>query len=112
MRRGDIVTVSTSGDYGKPRPAVVVQTDRLSQDYPSIILCPTTSDIGDLEFRILVEPDVHNGLKIPSQIMLDKIIGVARTKVGKKIGRLGAEDMNRLEQGLIYLLGLDEDEDA
>ena len=28
MKRGDIITVSASGDDGKPRPAVVVQSGR------------------------------------------------------------------------------------
>lgn len=27
MKRGDLVTVATSGDYGKPRPALVIQSD-------------------------------------------------------------------------------------
>lgn len=32
MKRGDIITVALSGDYGKPRPAVVVQNDKVSLD--------------------------------------------------------------------------------
>ncbi|MGH6904039.1 MAG: type II toxin-antitoxin system PemK/MazF family toxin [Geminicoccaceae bacterium] len=32
------------GDYGKPRPAVVVQSDWLNQsDCSSIVVCPMTS---------------------------------------------------------------------
>ncbi|HEX5935221.1 MAG TPA: type II toxin-antitoxin system PemK/MazF family toxin [Pseudorhizobium sp.] len=106
MRRGDIVIVSTSGDYGKPRPAVVVQTNALPGDYPSIILCPITSDMSGLSFRIAVRPDRENGLKLQSQIMTDKIIGVPRGKIGKKIGRLGEDEMRDLNMALTFLLGL------
>lgn len=27
MRRGDIVTIALQGDYGKPRPALIIQSD-------------------------------------------------------------------------------------
>jgi mRNA interferase MazF len=106
MKRGDIVTVSTSGDYGKPRPAVVVQTNALSKDYPSIILCPITSEMTDLAFRVVVEPNIDNGLKVHSQIMADKIIGVPRGKIGKRIGQLAENEMRDLNAALVFLLAL------
>ena len=43
MQRGDLVTVSLQGDYGKPRPALIVQSDLLT-DLESVVLCPVTSD--------------------------------------------------------------------
>ena len=30
MKRGDLVTIALQGDYGKPRPALVVQSDLFS----------------------------------------------------------------------------------
>lgn len=42
LRRGDLVTVAAKGPYtGKPRPALVVQADRLSQ-LASVMVCPLT----------------------------------------------------------------------
>jgi mRNA interferase MazF len=108
MKRGDIVTVSTSGDYGKPRPAVVVQTDALPGSYASTILCPITSTILDISFRVSVEPTVENGLRVPSQIMADKIIGVPRVKIGTRIGTLDRKDMQQLNEALAFLLALTE----
>jgi hypothetical protein len=35
MRRGDLVVVSLPGDYGKPRPALVVQCDWFAE-HPSV----------------------------------------------------------------------------
>ena len=53
MKRGDVVTVSASGDYGRPRPAVIVQTDALPAEHTSVIACQMTSDIADApDFRI------------------------------------------------------------
>ena len=66
MKRGDIVTLSISGDYGKPRPAIVIQTNDLSDTCPTVVVCPMTSTRLDLDFRILVEPDRENGLRHPS----------------------------------------------
>ncbi|MBW4051170.1 MAG: type II toxin-antitoxin system PemK/MazF family toxin [Proteobacteria bacterium] len=39
MKRGDVVTVAASGDYGKPRPAVIVQTNALPAAHASVIVC-------------------------------------------------------------------------
>jgi mRNA interferase MazF len=111
MKRGDIVTVSISGDYGKPRPAIVIQTNALSDTYPSVVVCPMTSTLLDLDFRILLEPDPENGLRHPSQVMTDKIIGVSRMKVGGKIGAVSQKDMLRLGRALVFLLALAETED-
>jgi mRNA interferase MazF len=111
MKRGDIVTVSISGDYGKPRPAIVIQTNDLSDTYPSVVVCPMTSTLLDLDFRILVEPDPENGLRHPSQVMTDKIIGVSRMKVGSKIGAVSQKDMRRLSTALVFLLALADTED-
>lgn len=108
MKRGDIVTVSLQGEYGKPRPALIVQTDKLPASYASVIICPITSTITALDFRISIEPDNENGLKARSQLMTDKIIGVPRAKIGKTIGRISQKDMTEVTAALAFLLGLNE----
>src|SRR5436305_823443 len=47
MRRGDVVTVAATGDYGKPRPAVIVQTDALPAGHASVVVCQMTSEGDD-----------------------------------------------------------------
>jgi mRNA interferase MazF len=39
MRRGDLFTVATTGDDGKPRPAVIVQTDAFPEGHASVVVC-------------------------------------------------------------------------
>ena len=75
MRRGELVIVSAKGDYGKPRPAVVIQNDRLEDMVESITVCFLTTDlIKGRRFRIDVQPETGNGLREQSQVQIDKIM--------------------------------------
>ena len=107
MRRGEIWTVSAGGAYaGKPRPAVIVQSDRFDAT-ASITVCAFTSDETEAPlFRLLVDPDADNGLEKPSHLMVDKITTVHKTKLGKQIGRLAAQDLARLDRAIVVFLGV------
>ncbi len=106
VRRGDLVTVALRGDYGKPRPALVVQSDFFDA-HPSVTVLPVTSDLRDAPlFRITVQPDGENGLRKPSQIMVDKAVTVARTKVGARLGSLDAGAMVQVNRSLAIFLGI------
>jgi mRNA interferase MazF len=107
MQRGDVVVVAAAGDYGKPCPAVIVQTDAFPQSHASVVLCQLTSELVDApDFRVTVEPKPENGLRLKSQVMADKPVTVKRERVGQKIGRLGNQDMARLGIALAFVLGL------
>jgi mRNA interferase MazF len=107
MRRGDIWTVSGGKDYaGKPRPVVVVQDDAFDAT-DSITICAFTTDPTEAPlFRLPVEPNERNGLHSPSQLMVDKITTVPKSKIGERIGRLDDEDVVRLNQAVMVFLGL------
>ncbi len=80
MRRGDIIAVAAPGDYGKPRPAIVVQSDWLKAT-DSILVALLTSALVDTPlYRLQLEPSEENGLHATSQIMVDKIIAMPRSK--------------------------------
>jgi mRNA interferase MazF len=107
MRRGDVVTVAATGDYGKPRPAVVVQTDAFPESHASVVVCQLTSELVDApDFRVTIDPGPENGLRLASQVMADKPVTVRRERIGRKIGRLGSQDMARLSAALAFVLGL------
>ena len=107
MKRGDIWTVAGGKDYaGKPRPAVIVQHDSFDGT-DSITICAFTTDETDAPlFRLLVEPDEHNGLRSPCRLMVDKITTIPKSKVGAFAGRLNDEDILRLNQAMLVFLGL------
>jgi len=106
VKRGDIVTVAVSGDYGKPRPAVLVQSDALSES-DSVLVAMFTSAVRDAGFyRLTVEPTDKNGLKALSQVMVDKIVACPRAKCGPVIGRLTPPEMLALNNMLSVMIGL------
>jgi mRNA interferase MazF len=107
MRRGEIWTVAGGKDYaGKPRPVVIVQDDNFDAT-DSITVCAFTSDKTDAPlFRLPVEPNARNGLRMSCRLIVDKITTVPKSKVGSQIGRLDDEDMLRLNQAILVFLGL------
>ncbi len=101
------MTVAAAGDYGKPRPAVIVQSDAFPEIHASVIVCQMTSELFDApDFRITVNPSRANGLRVPSQIMADKLVTVRRDRVGKRVGRLADDDIKRLNAALAFVMGL------
>jgi mRNA interferase MazF len=107
MKRGDVVTVAATGDYGKPRPAIIVQTDAFPENHASVVVCQMTSELVDApDFRVTIEPGAENGLRSKSQVMADKPVAVRRERIGQLIGRLDNEDMNRLNVALAFVMGL------
>ncbi|MFP5258698.1 MAG: type II toxin-antitoxin system PemK/MazF family toxin [Acidobacteriota bacterium] len=107
MKRGDLVTVSLSGDYGKPRPALVIQSD-LFAGHASVTLLPITSTrIEEASLlRLDVEPAPENGLHKPSQVMIDKTHTLPREKVGPPFGRLDDGTMMEITRALSVFLGI------
>jgi len=106
MRRGDLVTVAASGDYGKPRPALVIQSD-LFEELPSVTLCLVTSELRAAPiFRITVDPSPESGLRRVSQVQVDKVLTVARERIGATIGRLDDDTMLKVNRSLAVFIGL------
>src|SRR2546423_10444871 len=106
MARGDVVIVAAPGDYGKPRPAVIVQSDAFPESHASIIVCQMTSELVDApDFRITIEPGAETGIRIRSQVMADKPVTIRRERIGRKIGQLRAADMTRLNAALAFVMG-------
>ncbi len=106
MKRGDLVTVALQGDLGKPRPALVIQSD-LFDAHPSVTILPVTSDLRATPlFRITVNPTESNGLEKVSQVMVDKPQSIAREKIGMVLGHLDDEAMLAVNRALAVFLGL------
>jgi mRNA interferase MazF len=106
MKRGDLVTVAVSGDYGKPRPALVAQSDAFDR-HPSVIVLPLISEIHEAPlFRVTVAASRETGLRKASQIMVDKATAVPRIKLGARIGKVDAATMRTVDKALRGFLGL------
>jgi mRNA interferase MazF len=107
VTRGDIVIVSAPGDFGKPRPAVVVQTNFLNPTHASVLVCLVTSDRVDAPlFRIPLEPGRGTGLKVRSQVMVDKIVALGRHRLSAPIGKVDEDSLSAINRSLALVLGL------
>jgi mRNA interferase MazF len=106
VARGDLVVAAFPGDYGKPRPALVTQSNAFA-GLSSITLLPVTSDLRDWPlFRIPVEPTAENGLRQRSHVMVDRVTTVSRGKVGGMIGHLDPATMRAVQMALANFLGI------
>jgi mRNA interferase MazF len=105
--RGEVVAAVVPGDFGKPRPVVIVQADSFLEHHLSVTVCPLTSHLTGLRlFRILVAPDKRNGLAELSEVMIDKVSSLRRERIGAPIGRLSALDVRAIDEGLRRWLAL------
>lgn len=99
--------VALAGDYGEPRPALVVQADTITaDDCGSVVICPLTTHLtGAASFRVAVDPTEANGLRVRSEVMVEKLAGVDRTRLRDVIGHLDRTTMTAVERALLLVLG-------
>jgi mRNA interferase MazF len=106
MQRGDLVVVAMQGDHGKPRPALVIQSDLFDQ-LPTVTVLPlVSSQLVPAITRVDIEPSDANGLHAMSQIVVHRPASIDRTKVNRVIGRADDETMLTVTRALALFLGL------
>ena len=109
MRRGDVVVLNIGNNIGKPRPAVIIQADILNESnvVSTTIVLPLTSELLHMNvLRYQVEPNFENGLKVRSQIMVDKITQIDKQKIQGVIGCLNRSQILEIESRLLTVLGV------
>ena len=106
MRRGELVTVAMPGDFGKPRPALVIQADQFEHTGTVTVLLVSGTLVDAPLIRLTVQPTPTNGLHKPSQIMVDKAMSVKRDRLGPAFGRLDDETMLSVTRTLAVFLGI------
>ena len=105
-RRGDFVTIALSGDFGKPRPALIVQADQFTGTATVTVLLVSSTLVEAALLRVTVHPNAQNGLRRPSQVMVDKAMTVKREKLGQVFGRIDSEELLEIERCLAVFLGI------
>ena len=106
MKRGDLVTIALTGDFGKPRPALVIQGDSF-QDTATVSVLLLSGTLVDAPLiRITIDPDLENGLKKRSQIMIDKAMTVKRDKIGATIGHLSSDSLVAVTRALTMFFSI------
>ena len=106
MKRGDLVSVALPGDYGKPRPALILQSDIFDHIH-SISVLPLTTDVVDApDSRIAIFPTDENGLRSISYVMIDKTSTIRRSKIGYVIGRVADDEMTAVTRAFARFFGV------
>jgi len=106
MRRGDLVTIALPGDFGKPRPALVIQSDRFGETGTVTVLLVSGPLVEAPLIRVPVEPTTDNGLRKRSQVMVDKAMSVKRERIGATIGHLDSAEMLAVTRALAVFVGI------
>jgi len=106
MTRGDLVTIAMAGDFGKPRPALVIQANQFSEHGSATVLPITSTLVAAPLLRVTLQPNAENGLQKPSQVMVDKTVTVKRDKLGHAFGRIDADALVEVERCLAVFLGI------
>ncbi|WP_354187523.1 type II toxin-antitoxin system PemK/MazF family toxin [Bartonella japonica] len=104
--RGSLVTIAMQGDFGKPRPALIIQANQFSEHTSLTVLPITSTLVAAPLLRVTLHPDSKNGLQKPSQVMIDKIMTVRYEKVSTVFGSIHADKMVEIERCLAVFLGI------
>lgn len=105
MNRGDLVTIVLPGDLGKPRPALIIQSDQFPETHTVTVLPLSSTLVNAPLLRLDIAPQAANNLRLPSQVMIDKPMTVKRERIGQAIGSLDQEQMLAVNRALAVFLG-------
>src|SRR4030065_1013504 len=82
---------------GKLRPVVVVQTNLLNQEHPSVIICPITTQINHKAkiLRIHLKRG-EAGLQSDSYIIVDQIRAIDNRRLREHLGEISGKNKQLL----------------
>lgn len=104
--RGDLVTIAVAGDFGKPRPALIIQANQFDEHATVTVLLLSSTLVDAPLLRVSVAPDSGNGLQKPSQVMIDKAMTIRREKIGSVFGRIDPKTLVEIDRCLAVFLGI------
>jgi mRNA interferase MazF len=104
--RGDFVTIAMQGDFGKPRPALVIQSEKFDEHATVTVLLVSSTLIDAPLFRVTVQPSTENGLQKPSQVMVDKAMTLKRDRLGVPFGSIDSDKLLQVERCMAVFLGI------
>ena len=108
MKRGEVWTQAGGPGYaGKPRPALIIQSDLLDETESVVTCLFTTHDNAQIPSRVAIPASAENGLLEDSDLMADKVTAVPRTKLGRRLGVVSEAELARVEDALLLVLGFE-----
>ena len=111
IKRGDIWLVNLDPTIGheikKSRPAVIIQNDLGNKYSPITIIAPITSQNTEKVYPIEVFLTRKiSGLDKDSKVLLNQIRAIDKRRLLKKLSKIDAETLERINEALAISLGL------
>jgi mRNA interferase MazF len=111
LHRGDVYLVALDPTVGaeirKTRPALVIQNDVANRFSPITIVAAISSRSDETIYPTEVDVDPPEaGLRVSSVVLLNQIRPIDRRRLVKRLGRLRAGTLKRVNRALQINLGL------
>lgn len=109
-RRGEVWLVNFHPGRGSEqrgiRPALILQNDIGNQHAATTIVAAITTTLKKYPITVVFEA-TEGGLKAASMVNLAQILTIDKSRLKKRLGLMGAEKMQEVDQALSVSLGLD-----
>ena len=105
--RGDIWTAAGGSEFlTKPRPVVILRSVATETSESATVCLLGTLNSDESDYRPSIEPSAQNGLITATIAMANLITTVRGSRLGRRIGSMGEDDMRRLDLAIVQTLGL------
>ncbi len=104
MKQAEIWNVNLNPVKGSEqagfRPVVILSGNLANEFLRTVILCPLTTKIKGYKGNPVLEPDIKNGLKEKSEILVFHIRSISKDRFVNKLGEVTPECMEQMKKTL------------
>ena len=109
VKRGEIYYADLSpvvgSEQGGVRPVLIIQNDVGNRFSPTVIAAAITSRMDKAKLPTHVELGQAKKLKKDSVLLLEQLRTIDKTRLGARVGEVGAETMQKINNALLISLG-------
>jgi mRNA interferase MazF len=106
MKRGDIIILAPPSPFNKPRPGLIIQAEVFAEKETVTVALISSDPAYTNGFRVPIQPSVRNGLRKPSEIMIDNLQTIRLDRIGGFAGEAEPEVMRQVDIALRLFLSL------
>jgi mRNA interferase MazF len=104
MKQAEIWNVNLNPVKGSEqagfRPVVILSGNLANEFLRTVIVCPLTTKIKGYKGNPVLEPDIKNGLKEKSEILVFHIRSISKDRFVNKLGEVTPECMEQMKKTL------------
>ncbi|WP_375578277.1 type II toxin-antitoxin system PemK/MazF family toxin [Marivirga tractuosa] len=108
MKQAEIWNVNLNPVKGSEqagfRPVVILSGNLANEFLRTIIVCPLTTKIKEYKGNPVLEPDIKNGLKEKSEVLVFHIRSISKDRFVNKLGEVTPDCMEQMKKTLEDIL--------